>query len=64
MSEKTAKIVRDAGLIAVAAGTIAVCVSVGASAGVEQATKIVALTGAAVTAVAAVILAIFGKAKN
>ena len=55
MSDKTKKIVRTTGLCAVAAGTVAVIIAGGDG---KTVGGIVTLTGAAVTAVAAVVLAI------
>lgn len=58
MSDKTKKVVRTAGLCAVAAGTVAVCVAGGDA---KDVAGIVTLVGAAVTAVSAVVIAIIGK---
>ena len=60
MSDKTRKIVAIAGGIAVAAGTVAVCIATGKP---DQAADIVTLTGVAVAAVGAVLIAIFKKGK-
>ena len=60
MSDKTRKIVAIAGGIAVAAGTVAVCIETGKP---DQAADIVTLTGVAVAAVGAVLIAIFKKGK-
>lgn len=58
MTDKTKKIVRIGGLIAVAAGTVAVILTGG---NVETVSGVVTLAGAAVTAVAALVIAITGK---
>lgn len=60
MSEKTKKGLLIGGGIAVAAGVIAICLAVGVQPGIEKATKIVTLTGAAFAAVGALILGILG----
>lgn len=57
MKDKTKKIVRIVGLTFVAAGTVAVVVSGGDA---KTAAGIVTLAGAAVTAVAALVMAILG----
>lgn len=61
MSDKTKKGLLIGGLTAVAAGTVCVCIAVGVNAGVDQATKVATLAGAAVTAIGALVLAILGK---
>lgn len=58
MSDKTKKTIRIVGLCAVAAGTVAVILTGG---DVKTVSGIVTLAGAAVTAVAALVLAIVGK---
>lgn len=64
MSEKVKKGLLIGGSCAVAAGVIAVCLAVGVQPGIEQSTKIVTLTGAAFTAVGALILGILGAKKK
>ena len=61
MTDKTKKIVKVSGLIAVAVGTAAVCIAGGS---IQSVTGIVTAVGAAVTAVSAVILAILKLHKN
>lgn len=58
MSDRTKKTIRIVGLCAVAAGTVAVILTGG---DVKTVSGIVTLAGAAVTAVAALVLAIVGK---
>lgn len=64
MSDKTKEALLIGGGCAVAAGCVAICIAVGVQPGIERATKIVTLTGAAFTAVGGLILAILNVAKK
>lgn len=61
MSDKTKNALLIGGGVAVAAGVVAICVAVGVQPGIERATKIVTLTGAAFAAIGALVLGILGS---